>query len=211
MKPYKIMKESIFNTLNELEVQSTLEKSRMVDTLPENRMLAITKETGELLNMLLRLKNAKNMLEIGTSVGYSSIWCAEAMLEQVGKVITIEQNPSKIKRAKENFLKAEIQDAVEIKEGNALDILSKMNRIDKYKEYFDFVLIDADKENIIKYFDLILPMVSVGGIIVTDNMTYPEKYREHMKKFSNYWKENPDLNTITSNIGNGEEITIKVK
>jgi predicted O-methyltransferase YrrM len=205
------MKESIFNTLNELEVQSTLEKSRMVDTLPENRMLAITKETGELLNMLLRLKNAKNMLEIGTSVGYSSIWCAEAMLEQVGKVITIEQNPSKIKRAKENFLKAEIQDAVEIKEGNALDILSKMNRIDKYKEYFDFVLIDADKENIIKYFDLILPMVSVGGIIVTDNMTYPEKYREHMKKFSNYLKENPDLNTITSNIGNGEEITIKVK
>ena len=205
------MKESIFNTLNELEVQSTLEKSRMVDTLPENRMLAITKETGELLNMLLRLKNAKNMLEIGTSVGYSSIWCAEAMLEQVGKVITIEQNPSKIKRAKENFLKAEIQDAVEIKERNALDILSKMNRIDKYKEYFDFVLIDADKENIIKYFDLILPMVSVGGIIVTDNMTYPEKYREHMKKFSNYLKENPDLNTITSNIGNGEEITIKVK
>lgn len=211
MKHYKVMKESISNTLNELEAQSTLEKSRMVDTLPENRMLAITKETGELLNMLLRLKNAKNMLEIGTSVGYSSIWCAEAILEQAGKVITIEQNPSKIKRAKENFLKAGVQDGIEIKEGNALDILSKMNHIDEYKEYFDFVLIDADKENIIKYFDLILSMVSVGGIIVTDNMIYPEKYREHMKKFSNYLKENPDLNTITSNIGNGEEITIKVK
>ena len=64
-------------------------------------MLAITKETGELLNMILRLKNAKNMLEIGMSTGYSTIWCAEYITEQSGKIITIEQNPSKIKRAKD--------------------------------------------------------------------------------------------------------------
>ena len=67
------MKESIENVLNELEMQSSLEKSRKADVLAENRMLAITRETGEMLNMILRLNNVKNMLEIGTSTGYSTI------------------------------------------------------------------------------------------------------------------------------------------
>ena len=205
------MKDSILKILNELEEQSSLEKSRKIDVLPENRMLAITKETGELLNMILRLKKAKNMLEIGTSVGYSTIWCAEAILEQSGKIITIENNQNKIKRAKKNFLTAGIQDTVLIKEGNAIEILNEFNKQEQFRNFFDLVLIDADKENIIKYFDLIAPMVSIQGIIVTDNMLYPEKYREDMKKFSDYLKKNPDFQTITSEIGNGEEITIKLK
>jgi len=68
------MIEAISNVLDELEAQSTLEKSRKVDVPPEDRMLAITKDTGELLNMILRIKNVKNMLEVGTSTGYSTIW-----------------------------------------------------------------------------------------------------------------------------------------
>ena len=54
-------------------------------------------------------------------------------------------------------------------------------------------------------------MVSIGGVIITDNMLYPEKYRDEMKKFSDYLKKNSNLRTITSPIGNGEEITIKIK
>lgn len=197
--------------LNELEIQSSLEKSRKVDVMAENRMLAITKETGEMLNMILRLNNAKNMLEIGTSTGYSTIWCAEAISDNLGEIITIEQNPNKIKRAKENFQKSELSDRISIKEGLAMEILKELNTQEKYQGFFDFVLIDADKENIIEYFDLIFPMVSTNGIIVTDNMLYPEKYRQDMKKFSDYLKTNPRLRTITSPIGNGEEITIKIK
>lgn len=205
------MKESIQIVLNELETQSNLEKSRKVDVIAEDRMLAITKETGEMLNMILRLNNVKNMLEIGTSTGYSTIWCAEAISDNLGKIITIEQNPNKIKRANENFKKSELSDRILIKEGLAIKILSELNAQKKYQEFFDFVLIDADKENIIQYFDLIFPMVSANGIIITDNMLYPEKYRAEMKKFSNYLKTNPRLRTITSPIGNGEEITIKIK
>jgi predicted O-methyltransferase YrrM len=170
--------------LEKLEKQSALEKLRKVNITPENRMLAITKETGELLNMILRLKKAKNMLEVGTSTGYSTIWCAEAICEQSGKIITIEQNPNKIKRAKENFQKAGIADTIIVKEGLAMQILRELNLQKKYEEFFDFVLIDADKENVIEYFDLILPMVSAGGVIITDNMLYPEKYRQDMEKKS---------------------------
>lgn len=205
------MIKSISNVLEKLEEQSTLEKSRKVSIAPEDRMLAITKETGELLNLILRLKNAKNILEVGTSTGYSTIWCAEAIYEQSGKIITIEQNPNKIKRAKENFQKAGIASMITIKEGLAMQILQELNSQKEYREFFDFVLIDADKENVIEYFDLILPMVSVGGVIITDNMLYPEKYKQDMKIFSDYLKKNPKLLTITMPIGNGEEITIKVK
>ncbi|MGH1566293.1 MAG: O-methyltransferase [Nitrosopumilus sp.] len=205
------MLNPIFEVLEELEVQSILEKSRKVNVLPEDRMLAITKETGELLNMILRLKNAKNILEVGTSTGYSTIWCAEAILEKSGKIITIEQNPNKIKRARENFQKAGISDRIRIEEGLAIQKLTELNLQKKYRDFFDFVLIDADKENIIEYFNLILPMVPIGGIIITDNMLYPEKYRQDMKKFSDYLKKNLNLRTITSPIGNGEEITIRLK
>jgi len=205
------MIDSISKILDELEAQSTLEKSKKVNIPSEDRMLAITKETGELFNMILRLINAKNMLEVGTSTGYSTIWCAEVISEQSGKIITIEQNPNKIKRAKENFQKAGVTDTITIKEGLAIQILTELNLQQKYKDFFDFVLIDADKENVIEYFDLIFPMVSIGGVIITDNMLYPEKFREDMKKFSDYLKKNPRLRTITSPIGNGEEITIKLR
>jgi len=205
------MKDSILKILDELETQSNLEKSRKVDVHPEDRMLAITKETGELLNMILRLKNAKNMLEVGMSTGYSTIWCAEAISEQSGKIITIEQNPNKIKRAKENFQKSGLSNRISIKKGLAMKILEELNSQKKYQDFFDFIFIDADKENIIEYFDLIFPMVSINGIIITDNMLYPEKYRPEMKKFSDYLKNNPRLRTITSPIGNGQEITIKIK
>ncbi len=204
------MIDSISKVLDELEIQSNLEKSRRADVPHEDRMLAITKETGELLNMILRLKNAKNMLEEGMSTGYSTIWCAEAISVQSGKIITIEQNPSKIKRAKENFHKAGVTDTITIKKGLAMQILTELSLQQRYKDFFDFVLIDADKENVKEYFDLIFPMVSVGGVIVTDNMLYPEKFRQDMKKFSDYLRENPKLRTITSPIGNGEEITIKL-
>lgn len=207
------MENSIFKVLEKLESQSNLEKNRKVDVAPNDRMLAITKETGELLNLMMRLYNAQNVLEIGMSTGYSTIWFAEALKEnkKTGKIITIEQNPNKIRRAKENFEKAMVNEIIEIKEGPAMEILTELSLDAKYKEFFNFVFIDADKENVIEYFDKILPMVSKGGLVVTDNMFYPEKYKEDMKKLSSHIRDNPNLKTITSPIGNGEEITLKIK
>lgn len=205
------MKKSILDTLKALEKQSDLEKTRKVNVPSKERMLAITADTGKLINMMMRLIQAKNALEVGMSVGYSTIWCAEAILEQSGKVITIEQDAEKIKRAESNFHKAGIKDGITIKKGVAMDILLQLNTQKKNRELFDFVLIDADKENVIEYFDLIFPMVSVGGIIVTDNMLYPKKYIHDMKRFSVHLKKNRKLRTITIPIGNGIEITTKTR
>ena len=205
------MKRTILSVLKTLEEQSGLERTRKVDVAPKERMLAITEDTGILINMMMRHARAKNALEIGMSVGYSTIWCAEAVLEQSGKVITVEQDAEKIKRAEENFVKAGIRDGIIIKRGQAMDILSQLYKERENREFFDFVLIDADKENVIEYFDLVLPMVSVGGMIVTDNMLYPQKYRQDMERFSAYLNKNRKLRTVTVPIGNGIEVTIKIE
>jgi len=75
---------------------------------------------------------------------------------------------------------------------------------------FDFVFIDADKENLIDYFDLTIPMVKKGGIIATDNMLYPEDYRSEITKYANYLRNRANIESVTVPIGNGEEITIKL-
>lgn len=205
------MKKSILDVLEALEERSNLERTRKVDVAPKERMLAITEDTGRLINMMMHLVHAKNALEIGMSVGYSTIWCAEAVLKQSGKVITIEQDAEKIRRAEKNFHKAGIKNNIVIKRGLAMDILSQLNTEKENREFFNFVLIDADKENVIKYFDLVLPMVSVGGIVVTDNMLYPQKYRQDMEKLSTHLNKNRKLRTVTVPIGNGIEITTKIK
>lgn len=201
----------IVNVLNRLEKRSNLEKSRRVNVASDERMLAITKDTGELINMILRIKKAKNMLEIGMSVGYSTIWCADIIKENRGSIFTIEKNPKKINMAKKNFDDAGVSNIVKIQEGVAMNILKEFCGKKKFQNFFDFVLIDADKENVIEYFKRVFPLVKINGIIITDNMLYPEKYRKEMKKFSNYLRKNRKVKSITSSIGNGEEITIKIR
>ena len=204
------MNDSLVKVLDELENRSNLEKERKIDVKREDRMLAITKDTGQFFNLLLHSKKAKNMLEIGTSVGYSTIWCAEAIKQNSGKIITIEANESKIKRAKENFARAKVDDIISIKNGYAIDVLESMKNQKEFESLFDFVLLDADKENTLNYFNLILPMTKVGGIILIDNMLYPEKYREEMSKVEQEIKSNPKVRCVLIPIGNGEELITKL-
>jgi predicted O-methyltransferase YrrM len=201
------MKAKIWRVLLELEKRSNLEKSRKANVSKQDRMLAITKDTGALFHSLLIGMNAKSVLELGTSTGYSTLWIVDALLQnhKNPQIITIEANPSKIIRAKRNFGRAGVSKFIKIKEGRILEILKKMP-----KRQYDFVLIDADKENVKKYFDLVLPQVKIGGIIATDNILYPKKYRELMRGFTKYVSKKRNVRTFTIPIGNGEELTIRI-
>ncbi|MFM7796502.1 MAG: O-methyltransferase, partial [Candidatus Nitrosotenuis sp.] len=110
----------------------------------EKRMLAITADTGIFYNSLIRATKTKRILEIGLSVGYSTIWFAEALPDN-GKIISIEQNPDKIKRAKQNFVQAGVSKKIKIRQGNAKQVLQEMlSEFRKKRTLFDFVFIDAD-------------------------------------------------------------------
>jgi caffeoyl-CoA O-methyltransferase len=219
--------------MDRLEEQSRLERSGQASVADGELMLAVTKDTGKFLSMLLTSMGANKILEIGTSTGYSTLWFALALLQteksilsQKAKksIITIEKDPSKADRARKNFADAEVYDLIKIMEGNALDAMSQLSNNDHHDTtlnggrdgngnggLFDFVFLDADKENLTRYFDLALPLLRKGGLIVTDNMLYPEEYRPTMSQYVKYIEGNEHVTTVTVPIGYGEELTLKVK
>lgn len=170
-------------------------------------MLAITPETGQFLHSLLVGIGARDALELGTSTGYSTLWFADALLanHRNPAIITIEGNPAKAERARANFKRARVSDIISIRCNDIMDVLRGLPAGKK----FDFVFIDADKENIIEYADLVLPHLRTGGIMATDNMLYPRKYRRIMKEYSEYLAATPGIQTCTVAVGNGQEITVK--
>ena len=193
--------------LERLERQSELEKSHRYDVPPEDRMLAITKDTGMFYNVLLRSSGVRRVLEIGTSTGYSTLWFADAVMANGGgEIVTIERNPSKVKRAMSNFEEAGTDGLTEVVQAAALDTLNEMRRAGRT---FDFAFIDADKENCKEYFSMAFPMLKVHGIIGTDNMLYPSKYRKQMEEFADYVRGISNAETVTLVVGNGQELTVK--
>jgi predicted O-methyltransferase YrrM len=122
---------------------------------------------GKLLHLLARVQGARNILEIGTLGGYSTIWLARA-LPPGGRLVTLEADPKHAEVARQNVARAELGDVVEVRLGRALDILPKLAA--EQREPFDFFFIDADKENIPHYFDWALKLARRGSVIVVDNV-----------------------------------------
>jgi len=223
MNSYSI-NEKIWKVLFRLGEQADIERFEDKLVPDEDRMLAITADTGMFFNIMLKAMKARRILEIGTSTGYSTLWFADAVMQnnleytKTGKpIITIDDNPSKVERARKHFDEAGVKEIIEIREGLAKHILSEMlkdyqNKSDNKKvgSLFDFVFLDADKENCIDYFELTLPMLRVGGIIAADNMLHPESSIPEMTKYGNYVKNKSNVQSVTLPVGNGEEITIKI-
>jgi len=205
------MNKEIVSVLQKLDKISQQEKLEDYEINRDEKMFAITKETGEFFNILLRGMKAKRILEVGMSVGFSTLWFADAIHENQGKIVTIEKDPSKIARARANFEEAGVSSQIQILQGEALQTLKNISGSNKSEqlELFDFAFLDADKELNTEYFDLILPMIKVGGIIATDNILFPEKFRPLMKKFIEHIKTKSNVQTVTLDLGNGEQITIK--
>ena len=213
----------IIKVLNELEKQSALERSGSTEISHEESMLAITGDTGEFFSILLSSMNAKRILEVGTSVGYSTLWIAYSLYQnkensRLSKrsITTIDNNQLKIKKAITNFSNAGVSDIIEIIEGNAIDVLKQLsNNVNQnpnnQSQYFDFIFLDADKENLPEYFDLAISMVKKGGVIVTDNVLYPEEYRPSMAKYIEHIRKKDFVQSVTVPIGHGEELSLKIR
>lgn len=120
---------------------------------------------GELLYILARLSGAGNILELGTASGYSAIFLARA-LPPGGKVISLELNPDMAQRARQNFSQAGVADRVEVKVGQALDLMAAMS------ETFDLIFLDIDKESYLPALPHCRRLLKVGGLLVADNVGF---------------------------------------
>ena len=138
----------------------------------------IPRKTGVLLNMFIKMMNAKNVLEIGTSNGYSGLWLAKALKETGGKLTTIEFYEKRQSIAIENFQKCGVSDIIRPIEGSACKIIQDFSA----DEVFDFVFIDANKKEYVEYFNLIKPHLSKKAMIVADNiLSHWEKVQTFIK------------------------------
>lgn len=126
----------------------------------------IPRKTGVLLNMFIKMMNAKNVLEIGTSNGYSGLWLSKALLETGGHLTTIEFYEKRQSIAIENFKKCGVLDIITPIQGSACEIIKNFSEDIK----FDFVFIDASKREYVDYFRLVKPHLTQKCMIAADNI-----------------------------------------
>ncbi|MEJ6793160.1 MAG: O-methyltransferase [Lacinutrix sp.] len=144
---------------------------------------------GRVLSMISKLISPKNILEIGTFTGYSTLCLAEG-LKNKGKIDTIDVNEELFDFQRVFFDKSIYGTQIIQHLGNALDIIPEL------KKTFDLVFIDADKDNYINYFNLIVDQLNPGGIILSDNVLWSGKVIEKLNPKDKMTKAVLDYNTL---------------
>ena len=129
--------------------------------------IAVSPNQGKLLQILAQIAGARSILEIGTLGGYSTIWLARA-LPPGGRLITLELDPKHAEVAKLNVSRADLQDLVDVRIGDALKTLPKLSA--ERRGPFDLIFIDADKQHIPEYFEWALKLSRAGTLIIVDNV-----------------------------------------
>ena len=177
------------------------------ENLGHIKRLQISILQGNFLQFLIKMKNFKSCLELGTFTGFSTLSMALS-LPKNGRVHTIDKDLSKNKIAISFFEKAKVKKKIktEISDGNFA-----MDRLIKNKKKFDLIFIDADKENYVSYFNKSLKLLNKNGLIIVDNILWKgevindmakDKLTTQIKNFNNYIKKT-NINKYILPIGDG--------
>jgi predicted O-methyltransferase YrrM len=161
---------------------------------------------GRVLSMLSKIIHPTNILEVGTYTGYATLCLAEGLAEN-GTIDTLDNEEELFDFQRKYFDKTIWAKQITQHLGDALDIIPRLNK--KY----DLVFIDADKENYINYFHLIVPMMNKGGVILSDNVLWSGKVLEEIKpndfttqillEYNQLLKEDPREETVLLPIRDG--------
>ncbi len=154
----------------------------------------VNADEGAFLRGLVEKVHAKRALEVGTSNGYSSIWIAMGLRRTGGHLQTLEIDPGRARLAGENFRAAGVDSLVTLTLGDA------RKEIPALSGPFDFVFIDAWKQDYVLYLNDVLPKVRPGGVIVAHNVT---DLRDELQDFIHAVQTNPQLKTTIENPGPG--------
>ena len=146
---------------------STLDDALAAAAAAKLPAIQVSSVQGKFLHLLARILGARNILEIGTLGGYSTIWMARALPEG-GRIITLEADPKHAEVARKNFARAGVEGKVELRLGKALDTLPKV--ASDGRGPFDLFFIDANKSNMPEYFEWSLKLARTGSVIIADNV-----------------------------------------
>lgn len=160
----------------------------------------IAPENGQFLSILIRSIQARNVLEVGTSNGYSSIWLAAALKDTGGKLITLEFDSGRAAAAEAHLQEAGLDRFVEVRLGNALA------EIPTCEATFDMVFLDAEKSEYLRYLELALPKVRPGGLIVADDTV---TMRDEMLDYVEFVFNTPQLQSVDIPLDDGVILSYK--
>lgn len=210
----KIIYEEQLQYLNSLKKRENDIFSEMEEYAQLNRIPILDKNSVGLFKQILAIKKPRTFLEIGTAIAYSALVAASVLNEKV-IVETIEKSKDNVVKAKRYIEKSEFGKQVKILEGDALSILPKL------KKKYDFVFLDADKEDYIDLFGMIVPIIKKNGILFVDNLLWhgyaakreiPEKYirgAENIREFNQILLNSSEFESEIYTIGDGIGIGIK--
>jgi caffeoyl-CoA O-methyltransferase len=159
---------------------------------------------GQVLAMLSKMIQPKNILELGTFTGYSAICLAKGLTEN-GKLITIEMDDELEEFARRYFVKAGVQHKIVQRIGVALDIIPTLDEI------FDLVFIDADKREYVSYYNHIFDKVRSGGYIIADNTLWSGKVLDEPAPDDFYTKGILDFNSLIRNDNRVEKVILPLR
>jgi predicted O-methyltransferase YrrM len=162
-------------------------------------LLAVGPDAGRLINILARSLKAPNILELGTSYGYSGIWLADAARESGGHVTTMELQDYKSAHAREMSARAGLADYVDFKVGDAVQMIGEM------PDGIDFVLVDLWKDMYAPCLEAFYPKLRPGAIIVADNMLRPGG--EEVRRYGEAVRAKPKIDSVLVPVGSGLEIS----
>ncbi|CAG9296968.1 O-methyltransferase [Celerinatantimonas diazotrophica] len=163
------------------------------------KYLNITRDTGQFLFVLVKAIHASQILEVGTSNGYSTIWLASALSDQ-GMVYTIEVNPEKVTQASANIGIANLSSKVTQLVGNASDVLADV------PGHVDFIFLDADRKEYVTLAEQLFNLLKPGGLLVCDNAT---SHRDELEEFIYWLNHQSNLSTSLVPVGKGELLVYK--
>ena len=162
----------------------------------------IARENGQFLAILIRSIQAQNVLEVGTSNGYSTIWLAAALKETGGRLVTLEFDPKRAAEAQVHLQEVGLDNIVEIRIGNALDEIPKCDAT------FDLVFLDAEKNEYQRYLELALPNIRPGGLIVADDTV---TMRDEMLDYIEFVFNTPRLHSVDIPLDDGVILSYKTE
>jgi|SRR5690554_2378921 len=176
------------------------ERDRKDGTSRLQRLRQIPPETGKFIALTASNCPEGEFIEIGTSAGYSSLWISLACMERNTKLKTYEILQEKVKMAKETFDQAGINNYIDLIAGDAIEHLEKINNI-------SFVFLDAEKEIYEKCYELIIPRMVSGGILIADNaINHYDTLEPMIKKTLN----DKRVDALVVPIGKGELVCRKL-
>ena len=178
------------------------EPDRLIKT-PNKFLLALGEPAARFLHALIVARDAKRILELGTSYGYSTLFLADAARECGARVVTVDVDGAKQAYAREQLTKAGLAEHVEFRCGDALEIVAAD------EGEWGLVLLDIWKNLYVPCFEAVYPKLAEEGVIVSDNMIYPEGARDAVRALRGAIRAKPDLQTVLLPLGSGIELTVK--